>query len=378
MSQIYRLFVLFTIFLGCATTQNNYQSRPVYPLSDAELTSLSAEERAQIPLSPEMTTRYFPDAVVYEQYETNSDPAYEEYVRVNSRKLADGGEEMPPFRIHSETKNVYVSSKVITTQTNLSECIPDTEKCRASTWLKTTVFRDQLAPISIQHLSLGTANTIVRPDGQAIAMLELTKETLVSIVVKAKQIRATGPAEGCCEKLGYSGFTNYLDEPLRGRLVDYLTDAAQVYLPYSWAKELDDALAQAVANGGASAVIAPNFSLGVNALMAIAKQASELLSGYDAEVVETHHNQKKDAPSGTAKRIGNVLGIGSEKIHSLRVGQVFGEHEIVFAANNEVVRISHAALSRACFASGALRSAAYVSGRADGLVHDFSEVVESG
>jgi 4-hydroxy-tetrahydrodipicolinate reductase len=57
---------------------------------------------------------------------------------------------------------------------------------------------------------------------------------------------------------------------------------------------------------------------------------------------------------------------------------VFGEHEIVFAANDEVVRLSHSALSRSCFARGALLAAGWVSGRSDGRVHDFSEVVAHG
>ena len=139
--------------------------------------------------------------------------------------------------------------------------------------------------------------------------------------------------------------------------------------------EQDAGLALAVKAGNSSAVVAPNFSTGVAVLIAIAKKASSLLPGYDKEIVEEHHSQKKDAPSGTAKRLASAAGVTSDRIHAVRSGQIFGEHEIIFAGNNEVVRLRHSALSRQCFARGALEAAAWVSGKNDGKVHDFAEVL---
>lgn len=137
----------------------------------------------------------------------------------------------------------------------------------------------------------------------------------------------------------------------------------------------DAELAAAVRQGKSSAVIAPNFSIGMNALFVLLRQADKLLSGYDREIVEEHHNQKKDAPSGTAKKLAAIIGLDPSKVHAIRAGEIFGEHEIIFAANGEVVRLSHSALSRRCFANGAVRSAIWLARKSDGKVHSFSEVL---
>ena len=139
--------------------------------------------------------------------------------------------------------------------------------------------------------------------------------------------------------------------------------------------EQDAELAAAVKAGNSSAVTAPNFSIGMNALFALLKQADRLLPGYDREIVEEHHNQKKDAPSGTAKKLASIISLDASKVHAIRAGEIFGEHEIIFAANGEVVRLSHSALSRRCFANGAVRAATWLAGRSDGKVHSFSEVL---
>jgi len=137
----------------------------------------------------------------------------------------------------------------------------------------------------------------------------------------------------------------------------------------------DAELAAAVKAGKSSAVIAPNFSVGMNALFCLLKQADGLLAGYDREIVEEHHNQKKDAPSGTAKKLASIISLDPSKVHAIRAGEIFGEHEIIFAANGEVVRLSHSALSRRCFANGAVRAAVWLGSKSDGKIHSFSEVL---
>lgn len=140
-------------------------------------------------------------------------------------------------------------------------------------------------------------------------------------------------------------------------------------------------------------VMAPNMSLGVNLLLALAEQAAATLrgKGYDAEIVERHHRRKKDAPSGTALGLGDAVakgfgvdlsrvavhgrdGIASEDrpseqigIHAIRGGDIVGDHTVVFATDGELIELSHRATSRDTFAVGALRAAAWVAGQPPGL-----------
>ncbi len=138
-------------------------------------------------------------------------------------------------------------------------------------------------------------------------------------------------------------------------------------------------------------VFAPNFSVGVNVQMKLLEQAANLLGeGYDIEIVEMHHNKKKDAPSGTALGLARVLceatGRSFEKdtvysrvgetgartkreigIQTLRGGDVVGEHTVYFAGAGERIEITHRATSRDNFAAGAVRSARWVKGRKPGL-----------
>ena len=135
----------------------------------------------------------------------------------------------------------------------------------------------------------------------------------------------------------------------------------------------------------------PNMSLGANLIAELAKKAAALLGGdFDIEIIEKHHNQKIDAPSGTALMIADeicsVFGEGDRPgyvydrhgakkargkneigIHAIRGGTITGEHEVIFAGPNEIVSISHSAQSRDMFASGALSAAKYISGKPAGL-----------
>ncbi|MEY2521112.1 MAG: 4-hydroxy-tetrahydrodipicolinate reductase [Verrucomicrobiota bacterium] len=138
-------------------------------------------------------------------------------------------------------------------------------------------------------------------------------------------------------------------------------------------------------------VLSPNFSVGVNALFWLTRKTSELLGGdFDPEIVEIHHRLKKDAPSGTAKRLAEILcdarnldagknlahgreGMIGERpdaeigIHSIRGGDVVGDHTVIFAGQGERLELAHKASSRETFAAGALRAARWIVGKPPGL-----------
>ena len=139
-----------------------------------------------------------------------------------------------------------------------------------------------------------------------------------------------------------------------------------------------------------------NFSIGINLLVNLARQAARTLGvDFDIEIIEKHHNKKLDAPSGTALMIANAVADEREEseyvydrhsvrkareqseigIHSVRGGTIVGEHEIIFAGSNEVVSISHSAASREIFATGALRAAIYLASKSAGL-YNMSDLIE--
>ena len=139
-----------------------------------------------------------------------------------------------------------------------------------------------------------------------------------------------------------------------------------------------------------------NMSLGVNLLVALSKKAAEVLGdNFDVEIVEKHHNQKLDAPSGTAVMLANAINEvhGNEMtyefdrhskrekrpqkqigIHSIRGGNIVGEHDVIFAGHDEVITLSHHASSREVFALGAVKAALFMKGKAPGL-YDMNDVI---
>ncbi|WP_336022156.1 4-hydroxy-tetrahydrodipicolinate reductase [Halobellus salinisoli] len=147
---------------------------------------------------------------------------------------------------------------------------------------------------------------------------------------------------------------------------------------------------------------ASNFSRGVAALRRAVREAVAALPGYDIEVTETHHNGKRDAPSGTALtilddideargasesreddaervhgRVGEQPREGDEiGVHARRAGDVTGEHEVLLAGNDEVLELTHRAGSRGIFAAGALDAATWLAGRDAGR-YDFDEVLDA-
>lgn len=120
-------------------------------------------------------------------------------------------------------------------------------------------------------------------------------------------------------------------------------------------------------------VFAANFSVGVNVLFALTRRAAELLGNdFDLDVVEMHHRTKKDAPSGTAKRLLEILqevcaGDRAIAAQSVRAGDIVGEHTVIFAGAGERLEVTHRAASRETFALGALRAARWAIAQPAGL-----------
>ena len=119
-------------------------------------------------------------------------------------------------------------------------------------------------------------------------------------------------------------------------------------------------------------VFASNFSIGVNVLFWLTRKAAEQLdSDFAAEIIETHHKMKKDAPSGTAKTLADILkaqGMQSEiPVQSIREGDVVGEHTVIFSGPSERLELTHRAASREIFARGALHAAKWIVNQPPGL-----------
>ena len=120
-------------------------------------------------------------------------------------------------------------------------------------------------------------------------------------------------------------------------------------------------------------VFASNFSVGVNVLFWLTRKAAERLGrDFSAEIVETHHKMKKDAPSGTAKTLAEVLKAAQKirneiPIQSIREGDVIGEHTVIFSGPAERLELTHRAANREIFARGALRAGKWIMGRPAGL-----------
>lgn len=140
-----------------------------------------------------------------------------------------------------------------------------------------------------------------------------------------------------------------------------------------------------------------NFSLGINLLVKLVKKAAEALGEkFDIEIIEKHHNKKADAPSGTALmladsansafedkkdcingREGNTGRRGNEiGIHAVRGGTIVGEHEVLFAGEDEILTLSHSAGSKKVFAAGAIRAAKWIVGKPAGK-YDMTDILEN-
>lgn len=155
------------------------------------------------------------------------------------------------------------------------------------------------------------------------------------------------------------------------------------------------------AAGNISCVFSPNMSIGVNLLFKTAGEVARALGDdYDVEIVETHHRHKKDAPSGTAKKLAEIIaqalgrdlakvavygreGITGERprdvigIHSVRGGDTVGDHTVIFSGGAERIELTHRATSRSAFAEGALRAARFVAKVSPGL-YTMQDVLKKG
>lgn len=141
-----------------------------------------------------------------------------------------------------------------------------------------------------------------------------------------------------------------------------------------------------------------NMSLGVNMLMKLLKEAANVLvpADFDIEIVEKHHNQKVDAPSGTALALADSINEALDNeyaykfdrsqerklrekkeigIHAVRGGTIVGEHEVIFAGADEVIEFKHTAYSKAIFGKGAIQAAKYLAGKKAGM-YDMSNVID--
>ncbi len=142
-----------------------------------------------------------------------------------------------------------------------------------------------------------------------------------------------------------------------------------------------------------------NMSLGINMLLKLLKEVTGILApaGYDIEIVEKHHNQKVDAPSGTALALADSINEALDNqyeykydrsqerkkrekkeigLSAVRGGTIVGEHEIIFAGTDEVIEFKHTAYSKAIFAKGAVQAAKFLAGKGPGM-YDMADVIDA-
>ena len=211
----------------------------------------------------------------------------------------------------------------------------------------------------------------------------------------------------------------YADFPIVENVAD-LAEKPDVIIDFSHPSTLDDLLSYCLSNGTALVVATTgyneeqtakikkaseqiplfftfNMSLGVNLLADLARRATKILGNqFDIEIIEKHHNQKLDAPSGTAIMLADAIngeldnrcsytydrhsvrakrGRNEIGMHSVRGGTIVGEHDIIFAGRDEVITLSHHAASKEVFAVGAVNAAVFLAGREPGL-YDMSALVK--
>lgn len=127
------------------------------------------------------------------------------------------------------------------------------------------------------------------------------------------------------------------------------------------------------AAAGAAILYSPNMSVGVNLLFNLIREAAAKLKNYNVRIKEAHHIHKKDSPSGTAKRIAEIITQETKKqvtdIEAIREGEIIGDHEVTFEGDLDTVVLSHSAKTRDIFAQGALDAVKWVFGKPAGLYY---------
>ncbi len=158
--------------------------------------------------------------------------------------------------------------------------------------------------------------------------------------------------------------------------------------------EFMERLRSDIASAGRSALVTPNFSIGVNVFWKTCQTLARALPEYEVEIIELHHDKKKDAPSGTAVRAAQLISaengvdrmvygregmVGARGreigIHAVRAGDIVGEHTVIFAGNRERIELTHRAHSRMAFAEGCLTAVRWIAPLRDGRVHGMEEVL---
>lgn len=190
-----------------------------------------------------------------------------------------------------------------------------------------------------------------------------------------------------------------VDFSVASAVVEHVKFAAEVKKPIvigttGWQKDLDE-VRKVVNDCGIAAVVGSNFSLGVNLFISTVEKAAKLfgqIEGFDCAILESHHNQKADAPSGTAFTIGNAIlanfpskkkirtGMPDGKIakeelqiNSIRVGSDFGTHSVFFDSENDRIELTHISRGRKGLALGAVLAAEWVIGKQG--FHQFREIL---
>ena len=213
------------------------------------------------------------------------------------------------------------------------------------------------------------------------------------------------------ENFGYPVFANIMDCDIEAdAIIDFSVAAAvDALLEYSKEKNIpvvlcttglsEEQLTKVNEVSKDVAVLkSANMSLGINTLMKLLKMATDVLAdrGYDIEIVEKHHNQKVDAPSGTALALADVINETKDNrydyvfdrsqkrekrseneigISAVRGGTIVGQHDVIYAGTDEVIEIRHTAYSKAVFAKGAIDAAKYIAGKEPGM-YDMSDVID--
>ena len=205
--------------------------------------------------------------------------------------------------------------------------------------------------------------------GQAIRQLAVDRGWRVSAIVGERE-----SAEGVGisrQSLGDPDVAVEFTQP--GAAVANLTACLRASVPVvvgttGWYESLPD-VSRVAEETGTALLWSPNFSLGVNVMIEVARYAASLMQNldeFDAHIIETHHNKKKDAPSGTAIAIAKAASDALERpipTTSVRTGSVPGTHELVFDGAFEQLSIKHEARDRRVFAEGALRAADWLVGK---------------
>jgi 4-hydroxy-tetrahydrodipicolinate reductase len=230
--------------------------------------------------------------------------------------------------------------------------------------------------------ALGKMGTLVIQEIARAGDLELVSSFDIAGVGSRLQGTSVSSTSQMREVLAETGAEVLIDFTVAAAAVENVCVAADMGVDLvvgttGFSAEQKERMREAI-EGRVAAVISPNFSLGVNVFYKLVGLAAASLQDYDIEVIEAHHNQKKDAPSGTALAAVDVIksvlgpveviygrdGVKLRKreigVHAIRAGDIVGDHTVLLAGTGERLEIKHQAHSRTAFASGAVRAARWV------------------